>query len=262
MNGAADMKNKKNRKPYLVSIVSEKGGVGKTTVAVNVACQLSLLGYKTLIVDADTINPSILYYFKIDKIKHSFVDVMKNKAKVKDAIIPNEVKNLDVLPGLSGYEPVAPTAAEIKKVFKSYIKLKGLYDFVIVDTPPGYFPREVYNTYNDIFVVFTPSISSCVAAARLYRVCQSKRIRVGLIGNMIKTGKEPNVAEMMNTYGTDVLNLIPQMPDVERALQVHTPLCVFDKDSKFSVATKELARKIVARSKMRLQPGRQLWGEA
>ena len=121
----------------IVSIINQKGGVGKSTTAESLAAGLSLRGFKTLAVDLDA-QGNLTYTFGADNTGATVLEVLTGQASAADAI--KHTPNCDVLPA---NKALAGADAYIKETGKEY-RLKedlesvaDLYDYIIIDTPPA-----------------------------------------------------------------------------------------------------------------------------
>jgi chromosome partitioning protein len=125
-----------------ISIVNQKGGVGKTTTAINLAASLAVLEYKTLIVDADPqANTTSGLGFDPVNTKLGLYEVMINDAQVADTILKTEFEYLDVLPSnidLVGAEIELINLPNRERILRYAIeKIKSKYDFIIIDCSPS-----------------------------------------------------------------------------------------------------------------------------
>src|SRR4029079_17925978 len=83
----------------IVAIANQKGGVGKTTTAINLAAGLALRGKPTLLIDLDPQANSTMSFLDITQVTHSVYDAISDNAvKMEDVILPSPVKNLWVAP--------------------------------------------------------------------------------------------------------------------------------------------------------------------
>jgi chromosome partitioning protein len=126
----------------IIAIANQKGGVGKTTTAINLGASFGVLEYKTLIVDADPqANASSGVGVDIRKVEGNIYDCLINGADPKDVIIKTENPNLDIIPAhidLVGAELELINIENREfKLKEALDKIKDDYDFIIIDCSPS-----------------------------------------------------------------------------------------------------------------------------
>ncbi len=126
----------------IISFSNQKGGVGKTTSAVNVAASLGILGHKVLLIDLDPQgNATSGVGISKKTLKYSIHDVLVGDVKAEDAIIVTNFENLSVIPAhisLAGAEYNLYQGNGAERVMKNALDpIKDNYDYIIIDCPPS-----------------------------------------------------------------------------------------------------------------------------
>ena len=126
----------------IIAIANQKGGVGKTTSAVNIATFLAFTETPTLLIDMDPqANASTGLGIELHKKNHSIYDLLINQSNIKKCIHSTEINYLDIIPStskLAGAEIELVSMLTRESILKDSIQsVNGKYKYIIIDSPPS-----------------------------------------------------------------------------------------------------------------------------
>ncbi|MCS7129408.1 MAG: Mrp/NBP35 family ATP-binding protein [Candidatus Caldarchaeum sp.] len=244
----------------VIAVASGKGGVGKTTVSINLACSLALAGAKVGLVDADIYGPMIP---KIVNIVEAPRLIAKNRVDPARIMLGIKVMSL----GLFVDENTAViwrgplVASAVKQLLTE--AAWGEIDYLVVDLPPGTGDASLTLAQTipltGVLVVSTPQAAATVIAAKALRMFRRLGISVlGVVENMShyvcpSCGAaspifgESAVDRMAEELDIPVLGRIPLIPDVSVNYDKGLPIVMADPSSPASKALQEMARNVAAR---------------
>jgi MinD-like ATPase involved in chromosome partitioning or flagellar assembly len=220
-------------KPYIVRVSSQKGGVGKTTVAVNLATSLALMGYKTLLYDTDFSNPSVGFHLGLEDANIGIQSVLTKKTRLQNAIVTHDPSGMHVLPCELSTKMSAATSEQINTL-KSEI-IKEYYDFVIGDTPPGVISSEISSLYDEALILTTPDLPAMQSVLKLSAKYDRMHIPHSLIVNRVKhKNYELTLKDIEGAYEKKAAAVLPESEMVPTSIAKHIPVVLLDGKCTFS----------------------------
>ncbi len=249
----------------IVAVANQKGGVGKTTTAINLAVALAAFDYETLLIDFDPqSNSTSGLGVDITKNNKNIYDVLSGRSQVEAAIHQTSVEWLDIIPtshNLAGAEIELVGVLSREAVLKRALdKVRGMYKFIVIDCPPSLGLLTV-NALNAADAVITPVQCEYYAMEGLaYFMNTVEKIKVALNPGLKIDGgvitmfdSRINLAnqvkeEIARYYGEKLYKtVIPRNVRLAEAPSYGQPIFVYDPSSRGALAYKELALEFLAR---------------
>jgi ATP-binding protein involved in chromosome partitioning len=243
---------------HIIAVASGKGGVGKSTVAANLACALAQLGLSVGLLDADIYGPSIPMMFG--------TGVERPKSAGGQNFYPLEkygVKLISIGFFLGERAPVIWRGPMVMGAVRQFLKdtLWGTQDFLIVDLPPGTGDAQLtlaqQVAIDGVVIVTTPQDVALLDALRAVRMFRQVHCPLlGVVENM-SYFECPDCGERDELFGhgggermamqehTNLLARIPLQTEIRKSGDEGAPLVVSNPSHPVSAAFKELAKRIV-----------------
>ena len=249
----------------IISVTSGKGGVGKTSLSVNLAAHLSKQGTKILLIDADLGLSNVEIMLGVTP-SYTLKDVIKHGKDIEDVII-NGPYNLDFISGGNGFLELAELSEiEREEILIKIHKLEELYDIIIIDTGAGISKNvTAFLTISDEIIVITTSEPTALTDAYsiMKEISEEKlKKKIGLIINRVKTKSEFQQASniLISTakkfLGEEIKSLgyVYEDPNVRKTIYKKTPFVIYYPDSKAS----DCIIDIVANLKLKEKPEKKI----
>lgn len=254
---------------YVISVVNQKGGVGKTTTAVNLAAYLGKSSQKTLLIDADPQGNATSGFgiAKKEQNKTTY-DVMVNSLPITKAIIETEYRNLSICPAnidLTGAEVELISLPEREKILSVALQeVRDTYDYVIIDCPPSLGQMTV-NALTASDYILIPVQAEYYALEGLEQLLETySRVKnssnpslkfLGIVITMFdaRTQLAHQVEEEVRSLFPEQVfqTIIPRNVRLSEAPSHGQPIMVYDKRSRGAKAYKALTKEIMRKKKVR-----------
>jgi chromosome partitioning protein len=251
----------------IIAIINQKGGVGKTTTAVNLAAGVGILGKKVLLIDADPQGNSTSGY-GINKrdVTVSSYDLFTAGAHAKDAVIKTEFKNVSVIPaniGLAGAEIELIDIKSRENQLKTALALiKDEFDYIFIDCPPSLGLITVNAlTAADAFLVpvqceyyALEGLSQLIATVKQVKVSYNPDIYLEGVVLTMYDGRLNLTAQVVNElkkYFSKELykTTIPRGVRLSEAPSYGMPIQYYDRRSKGADGYNDLAKEFIKRNR-------------
>lgn len=248
-----------------IAVTNQKGGVGKTTTAINIAYYLAKFGHKTLLVDFDP-QGNATSGLGIDKqtLTTTVADVITNHAQLDDVVIATEHQNLALAPAMP---TLANTEVELAQAEHRLNRLKSAiqsstvhYDFIIIDCPPSLSLLTVNGLIAARYVLL-PVQAEFYALEGLGQLLETmKLIRKNLNPTLDLIGVLPTMVDSRTSLSSQVLaeiskhfpakvfkSTIPRNVRLAEAPSHGVPIGAYDRWSKGARAYKAVTKEVIER---------------
>lgn len=244
----------------VISVTSGKGGVGKSNTTINLAIQLSKLGQKVIVLDADLGLANIEILLGI-RPKHNLSDLLYKDKSIKD-IITYGPNNIGFISGGSGvFELMNLKKEQILNLTKNLYELDYLADIIIIDTGAGVSENvtEFIVTSSEVLIVVTPEPTSITDSYALLKNIDknpsfsAKDTRINIVASGAKDDNDGyEIFQKLSIVATKFLDLdinymgiIPHDESVPKAVLKQEPYSTAFPDSPATIGITDLAKKIL-----------------
>ncbi len=251
----------------IISVVNQKGGVGKTTTAVNLAAGIGLMGKKVLLIDADPQgNTTSGYGISKKEGANTTYELLVSGCKVDSTIVTTEFKNVDVIPSSINLAAADVELADIEhresQLKNAVATLRERYDFIFIDCPPslGLITINALNASDTVLVPLQceyfalEGLSQLMASVRSVKRLYNPTLEIeGIVLTMFdgRLNLTQQVVAEIKKYFNDKLyrSTIPRTVRLSEAPSFGCPIQYYDKRSKGSDAYNALAKEFLKRSR-------------
>ncbi len=249
----------------ILAIINQKGGVGKSTTAINLSAALGELGKQVLLVDLDPQgNSSSGLGIEKNRVDNCIYDVLLNDVPIEDVIIPDVCEGLDVVPAtinLAGAEvELVSEMARENRLKDAVGSLRGKYDYIFIDCPPslGLLTINALVAADKLLIPIQCEFYALEGVTKL--LDSMKRVKTRLNPTLDIFGVLMTMYDGRTTLSRQVVNevrgyfnrlvfetLIPRTVKLSEAPSYGQPINLYDPTGKGAQAYMDLAKEVIAR---------------
>ncbi len=231
-----------------IAIVSGKGGVGKTTTAINLGTALTNQGKHVIVLDCDVTTPNVGLHLGVSKVPISLHDVLKGKEVMSSATYKH-VSGLKIIPGSIHSEDQNISQKHMQELSNHILELEGKTEIILIDAPSGIGAEAkiAMKASDELILVVTPDLISITDALKTLSFAHEQGMRTkGVIINRTKDDSfeisQENIFALLNV---PILGVIPEDDLIRKSLQLKSPVVYSYPESLSAQGYTHIAQKIL-----------------
>ncbi|MEX0920408.1 MAG: cell division ATPase MinD [Candidatus Pacearchaeota archaeon] len=230
----------------IIVITSGKGGVGKTTTAINLAVAMKHFGKDVLVVDGNLTTPNIGVHLNAPEVPINLNHVLRGKAELFEAIYEHE-SGIKIIPSSLSIKELRKTKSEkLKKLGK---ELRKHSEHIIIDCAAGLGDEATHSieTADELIIVTNPEMPAITDALKAIKVAEEMKIPVkGIVVTRVRKDNIELTPEVVKEIlEVPVLGMIPEDNAVKESIKIKNAVVHLSPKSNASRAYKEVAAKIL-----------------
>lgn len=253
------------KRPIVVALANQKGGVGKSTTAINLAATLAFQGQRTLLIDLDP-QGNATSGLGVDRaaISTSIYDVLLKESEVDDSVEPTSVRDLFIIPAtidLAGAEiELVSLFSRENRLRNAITELEQEFDVILIDCPPslGLLTVNAFTAADEVLIPIQCEYYALEGLSQLLRNVQlvvsnlNPSLKVGGVVLTMYDGRtklSKDVArQVRDHFGDDTYRtVIPRSVRLSEAPSYGEPIEAFDPMSRGAIAYRHLGREFIER---------------
>ncbi len=230
----------------VISVISGKGGVGKTTTTANLGAALAARGKNVVIVDANLTTPNLSLHLGIPLYPITLHDVLKGKAYMSEAtyIHPSGMK---IIPASLSVNALKGLNAG--KLQRAITELLGKYEIVLIDAAAGLGKEAVsaIEAADELLIVTNPDLPSVTDALKTIKLAEKSGVRIlGVVVNRMKKERhELTETEIETMLDIPVISAVPEDSGISQSISAKKPIVHYSPKSRAAREFKRLAARLV-----------------
>ena len=230
----------------IISCVSGKGGVGKTTFVSNLGIASSEFGHKTLVLDANLTTPNLGFHLGVPLYPQTVHNLIRGEGNIYDAMYIHPTK-LKVIPaGLSIYDLKNTDPSKLKGVVDQLREED--HDLIIIDGAAGLGNESLatIEAADEIIIITNPELPSVTDALKTIKIAEEmKKPVIGVVVNRVRKMKsELSKYDIESILGAPVISMIYEDKKMADCIAAKTPMISYDKDHDSSIEIKKIAAEL------------------
>ncbi len=225
----------------VIGVFSSKGGVGKTTIALNLALAMHQLGEDVILLDCDFKNSNLALHLGLYDFPLTVQDALESDVNFLESVHVHS-SGLKIIPASISLREFTMNVDRLKEVFRD------LKRYVVLDTPPRMMDdvAELKRLSDEIIVVTNPDVPSFVDSLKTIQLAKDLGKKVmGMVVNRSMGKHELSVKDMEKVSGIPILGVVPEDVNIKKSLHYKTPVIEYRPYSHSSIAIKKIAARVI-----------------